>query len=216
MDLSAAKGLIFDMDGTLVHNMHVHTQAWLAFFAALGMPVTEAELNEKNKGNLQEIMPRFFGYDKSPEQLYELGMQKEKVYRELYSGHVNEIEGLTLFLQRAQRRGMRLAMGTMANPLNIDVVVDPLGIRSYFTAIISGDDVTNGKPHPEVFIKATQALGLSAADVIIFEDSQPGITAAVATGSRVVGVIGEHSHTQLIQWGAHETIANYYTALQWL
>jgi beta-phosphoglucomutase len=188
MDLSAAKGLIFDMDGTLVHNMHVHTQAWLAFFAALGMPVTEAELNEKNKGNLQEIMPRFFGYDKSPEQLYELGMQKEKVYRELYSGH----------------------------PLNIDVVVDPLGIRSYFTAIISGDDVTNGKPHPEVFIKATQALGLSAADVIIFEDSQPGITAAVATGSRVVGVIGEHSHTQLIQWGAHETIANYHTALQWL
>ncbi len=197
MHFTQAKALIFDMDGTLIDNMEYHRLSFFEFLKCHGISITEAEYEHKNKGTITEIIPRFFGDGLSPEQILELGEEKEALYREMYAPHLQPIDGLTEFLEKAKRLNLKVALATMGDQQNIRFTLEGLQIQHFFDATVGGEEVTYGKPDPEVFLKAADKLAVSPQSCIAFEDSVSGITAALAAHMPVVGVASTHSPEEL-------------------
>jgi len=90
--------------------------------------------------------------------------------------------GLVEFLQQARAAGMRLGVATAANWENVEFVLRGIGLRDAFDTIVTADDITRGKPDPEIFLIAAQRLGVSPARCLVFEDSLMGIEAARRAG----------------------------------
>lgn len=203
------KAVVFDMDGTLVDNMHFHKKAWLAFLHQHGISITEEEFMEKNHGIITEIVPRFFPRKLNAKEIMELGFEKEMMYRNLYKPHIRPIEGLMDFLKELQEGGIKLALATAADQLNIDFTIDALHIRSFFSAVTGSEEVSFGKPHPEVYTRTAQKLGLAPSDWVAFEDSISGVEAALAAGMRVVALTTTHSREELSAYPLLKTIKDY-------
>jgi len=191
------KGLIFDMDGTLVHNMHFHRQAWYAFLERHGIDVVDEDFDRKNAGTIVEIVPRFFEGLTDHAEIMRLGMEKEALYREIYRPHVHPLPGLRNFLEAARNGGLKLALATAADQGNIDFTLEELGIVSHFDAITGSEEVSKGKPDPEVFLVSARKLGLSPSECIVFEDSHVGIQAGLAAGMDVIGMATTHTRAEL-------------------
>jgi beta-phosphoglucomutase len=179
---------IFDMDGTLVDNMKFHTQAWCNFFSELGIEMTEDEVHRCTSGTLQEIIRRICGNHLSDDEVAALGERKELFYRQMYRPHLKLIDGLKPFLDEARKLGILMAVATSAGQRNIDFVLNGLGIKPYFSALVGGDDVEFGKPHPETFLKASQRLDRPPEQCIVFEDTIAGIEAAQNAGMRAIAI----------------------------
>ena len=193
--LTPYKGFIFDMDGTLVDNMGVHNEAWVAWAAAEGLPYTANQVLERTHGTLRDIMGRFFP-EHSYEQNLERGARKEALYREMFGQKLEAIEGLVPFLDVLRTQDKQIALATAGDRENVAFVLDGLHLRGYFDFIVSGEEVAEGKPHPEVFEIALRGLGLPPAECVIFEDSPAGVEAA-----RRAGVAAVLIHA----WSAPET-----------
>lgn len=179
---------IFDMDGTIIDNMAFHVQAWSDFLASQGIQITAAEIDRYNHGTIGEVLRRIWGKPLSDAAVLELGERKESRYRELYRPHLKLIDGLPAFLEQAQQLGIPMALATSAAAPNIDFVLDGLGIRSYFTAWVGGDEVEFGKPHPETFLKAAERLSFDPAQCLVFEDTLSGIAAAQQAGMQAIAI----------------------------
>lgn len=203
------RAAIFDMDGTLVDNMHFHQEAWFSFLADHGINLTIEEYHSKNAGILPEIMARFFPEVTDMEALYELGRKKEQKYQEIYRPHIKALPGLESFLSTLRRTGIKIGLATAADRGNIDFTLDALGIRAHFDVIIGAEEVSKGKPDPEVFLVAAQKLGVEPNTCVAFEDSHPGLRSALAAGMRVVGLATTHTNDELSIFPLHAIINDY-------
>ena len=203
------KGVVFDMDGTLVDNMEFHKQAWFDFLARYEISITEEEFHEKNIGIITEIIPKFFPGKLSATEIITLGLEKESVYRNLYRSHIQALPGLDFFLQTLSNSNVSMALATAADKGNIDFTIDALGIRSYFSAITGSEEVTHGKPHPDVYLKSAAKLKLKPTECVAFEDTPSGIRSALAAGMQVVGVATTHSRKELMLFPLLAIIENY-------
>jgi HAD superfamily hydrolase (TIGR01509 family) len=198
------KAVLFDMDGVIVDNLPYHVEAWLLFCERNGIPLTkEIFYKELNGMNSKDTFEWFYQKEMTRKEVEVLEEQKELLYREFYADHRKPAEGLLAFLNDLRSRGIKTALATSAGPGNIDFIVDGLGIRDQFDAIIGGAEVTKGKPDPEIYVKAAALVGVSAADCWVIEDSLQGIASGLAAGARVVGITTSHTaeevaHTQLI------------------
>jgi beta-phosphoglucomutase family hydrolase len=172
------RALIFDMDGTLIDNMGYHRRAWIEWANREGLPYSDDELLALTHGTLREIVARLFPEETNSEKLFAIGARKEALYRELYRPHLQLLPGLAEFLEEARKLGLPMAVATAGDKPNIDFTLDGLGVRSLFKAIIGAEEVSNGKPDPEVFLLAASHLGIEPKHCLVFEDSVPGAEAA--------------------------------------
>ena len=203
------KAFIFDMDGTIVNNIPYHTKAWLQFLSKYNINIKEEELHPKIFGVSEEIMPRFFGKDLSPERNISLGNEKEELYRNLYKDIIEELRGLKDLLEIARKKNIAVALATMSDLQNISFIVDKLGIRSSFDMIAGAEQITKGKPHPEIYELVLSTLKINAEDAIVFEDSQGGVLSAKAAGIRVIGICTTHTKEQFKEWGVDVCINDF-------
>jgi beta-phosphoglucomutase len=195
------KAFIFDMDGTIVNNTPYHTKAWLQFLSKYDIHIKEEELYPKIFGSSEEIMPRFFGKDLSAEGNIQLSNEKEELYRNLYKDIIEELRGLKRLLQIARKKNIAVALATMSDLQNVSFIVDKLGIRSSFDIIAGAEQITRGKPHPEIYQFVLGRLKINPEDAIVFEDSQGGVLSAKAAGIKVIGICTTHSKEQFKEWG---------------
>ena len=179
---------IFDMDGTLVDNMSYHERAWQALLEDYGMPLTIGEVRQKAYGKNEESYERFFGRRPETDEMRAFYMKKEDKYRELYTPHLALISGLRSFLETAAAAHIPMAIGTGAMWSNTNFVVDNLNIRHFFKKIITAEEVVNGKPDPETFLRCAAELGIAPENCIVFEDVESGIVAAERAGMRAVAL----------------------------
>jgi HAD superfamily hydrolase (TIGR01509 family) len=112
--------------------------------------------------------------------------RKEALYREAYGPHLQAIAGLNGFLESARQLGIPLAVATSGTPGTVEFVLEGLRIGPLFATIVTGDEVTRGKPDPEMFLTAAERLEVDPASGLVFEDSRAGVEAAVRAGMRVV------------------------------
>ena len=198
------KAVLFDMDGVIVDNLPYHVEAWLLFCERNGIPLTkDVFYKELNGMNSKDTFEWFYQKEMTRAEVEVLEEEKELLYRAFYAAHRKPAAGLLTFLNDLRSRGIKTALATSAGPGNIDFIVDGLGIRDQFDAIIGGAEVTKGKPDPEIYSKAAALVGVAPEDCWVIEDSLQGIASGLAAGARVVGITTSHTaqelaHTQLI------------------
>ncbi|GAB3238460.1 beta-phosphoglucomutase family hydrolase [Hymenobacter seoulensis] len=195
------KAFLFDLNGTMIHDMDYHTSAWKHIFNhELGGSFSWEEVKPQMYGKNQEVLVRMFGPDRFTEQeMEELAVRKEQRYQQEFRPHLALLPGLQEFLEQAHARGILLAIGSAAIPFNIDFVLDGLDIRRYFSAVVSADDVTLSKPHPETFLKAAAQLGVPPEDCLVFEDVPKGAEAAQNAGMHAVILTTTHQAAEFEQ-----------------
>jgi beta-phosphoglucomutase len=188
------KAFIFDLNGTMIHDMEYHTRAWQHVLNHdLGGNFSWDEIKPQMYGKNQELLVRMFGAERfTVEEMDTLSVEKEKRYQAEFLPHLALLPGLLEFLEQAHQQGIVMAIGSAAIPFNINFVLDNLNIRHYFQQIVSADDVTLSKPHPETFLKAAALLGAAPSECIVFEDVPKGAEAASNAGMQAVILTTTH------------------------
>ncbi len=186
------KAFLFDMNGTMVDDMAYHVTAWREIVNKLGANLSVAEMKRECYGKNDELLERIFPGRFTDAEKKEMGYAKEKAYQETYRPYLQLLPGLQEFMEKAKQAGIKMAIGSAAIMYNIDFVLDGLGIRHYFDAIVSADDVKISKPDPETFTKCADQLGVAYEDCIVFEDATKGVEAAQRAGMKSVVVTSFH------------------------
>lgn len=187
--LDPCLALIFDMDGVVIDSNPAHRESWAAFNRSYGLETTEAMQQRMYGKRNDEIVRDYFGEDLSDDEVARRGAAKERVFRSIVAGRVEQmlVPGLKAFLREYD--GAPMAVATNAEPENVALVLDQGGIRPYFQVVLDGHQVRNPKPDPEIYQLAARRLGVAATNCIVFEDSKSGVQAARDAGMRVVGLL---------------------------
>jgi beta-phosphoglucomutase len=185
------KGFLFDLDGVIVDTAVFHFQAWRRCAQKLGGDFTEAQ-NEELKGvsrvdSLTKII-EWTGASVTADEFEALMVEKNEWYLELVQelSAADGLPGAVAFLEHSHAQGVKIALGSASK--NAPMILDKMGLTPLFDAIIDGNNVINGKPHPEVFLKGAAALGLNPEECVVFEDSIAGVQAAKTGGMSCVGI----------------------------
>lgn len=195
--MNQSMGMIFDMDGVLVHSNPVHKKAIDIFCEKYDKSVSEEYLRDKVYGTTnQQWLPRVFG-DISDERVEELADEKESLFRKLFDPGENMVSGIIEFLERAAARNIKLAVATSAPKENEDYILKQLGIKDYFEVVLNSSHVTHSKPHPEIYQKAIHKLGLGPEHCVVFEDSVAGVEAGRSAGCKTIGVTTTHTAEEM-------------------
>jgi HAD superfamily hydrolase (TIGR01509 family) len=144
-----------------------------------------------------ELVADLIGGTLTEDVVFAHGAEKERVFREMMLAEGIEkyrVPGVTEFLER--HKSWPMAIGSNAEPANIDFTLDHFGLRPYFKVMVDGHQVARGKPFPDIYLKAAELLGLKPEQCIVFEDSPTGAAAGLAAGMRVVGVETTPTHFQ--------------------
>ena len=186
------QGFIFDMDGTMVNNMMTHHRAWQIKLQELGMDMSLHEVHRTIHGKNEEIIERLFGTRFTPEQRRQIAGEKEMRYRDVFLPELELIGGLHDFLRDCLSKNIPLSIGTAAPPANVNFVMDNLQLHPFFKKVVNSDDVSFGKPNPEVFEKAAAGMGIPLSNCLIFEDSPTGAATAYNAGCPVIEIGRAH------------------------
>jgi len=187
--LTRFDALLFDLDGTLIDSMPLHTRAWHAWFAAQGVALAgDAQPFAASAGRLSEdILADYFPHATLTERAA-MAEAKEARYRTLAETDLQPVAGALALLDACAAEGFKLAICTAAPLANIAVADARFGLRQRVQAVVSPADGLRGKPHPDIFLHAAQQLGVAPARCLVFEDAPLGIEAAQRAGMTAVAV----------------------------
>lgn len=186
---------LFDMNGTMIDDMHYHQKAWYDIFTKeLGSDISEEAAKHEMYGKNSEVLERVFGKGRFTEaEMADIENRKELRYQEVFLPHLKLITGLSAFLAKAKAAHIGLAIGTAAPKVNIDYVLDNISeVKDYFPIIIGANDVKTSKPDPEVFLQCAEKLGIAPEQCVVFEDSPKGVEAARNGGMKAVVLLTFH------------------------
>jgi beta-phosphoglucomutase len=185
------KAFIFDLDGVIVDTARYHFLAWQKIAAELGVEFTP-EHNEELKGVSRvrslEIILKLGNIQASEENKNKWLTQKNEDYL-AYIEHMDESEilpGVVTILEYIKEKKQLIALGSASK--NARPILEKVNILHLFDAIVDGNDVTNAKPDPEVFVRAAKLLNVSNENSIVFEDSVAGVQAANIANMTSVGI----------------------------
>lgn len=169
--------------------MALHAEAFSAFGARHGLPPLSARDRARLDGRRNsEIFPILFARDVPRDEWLAYEMEKETLYREISSGRLAPMPGLTRLLDRLEAHGIAVALATSAPAPNVTHTLDQIGLAHRFPVIVRGDEVARGKPAPDVFLAAAARVGSTPPQCLAFEDAPMGITAARAAGMSCVAL----------------------------
>jgi HAD superfamily hydrolase (TIGR01509 family) len=187
MDLLQYDAFLFDMDGVLADTDPTHKLAFRKFLAEYNIDCTDTYFDKYISGNHNSaIAKKVLGNDASTQQIKKWGDDKEQYFRNLYAPIINELNGVTPFLQWLKTNNKKLAVCTSAPIENLNFLLDGLNIRRYFDVLLCENDVTEFKPHPQIYLKACTLLNVLPQNAVVFEDSEKGSAAGLAAGCKVV------------------------------
>jgi len=185
----ARLGVIFDVDGVLVDSYAAHFESWQRLRRELGVTMSEAQFVATFGRKSHEIIVEFWPHlATSDRRVREIDDRKEELFREIIAADFPAMDGAVELIDALYAAGLALAVGSSGPPENVGLVLDQLGRRDKFRAVVTGRDVTRGKPDPQVFELAAERLGLPPAQCLVVEDAPAGVAAAKAAGAKCLGL----------------------------
>lgn len=200
------KALLFDMDGTLVDSDPIHIAVFIEFLAERGVVIDETDYMSRIHGRQNVEIFRDFLPNADP---HELDLAKEAAYRKKVGTTMEPIPGARELIRHARSRGLKIAAVTNGPRANLEAILEATGMTVEFDHTGTSNDVIHGKPHPELYLAALGALGISASEALVFEDSPSGITAARLAGIDVIAVASSLSPQKLMENGALFAISDF-------
>ena len=195
-ELNRNHAVLWDMDGVLVDTGAFHYQSWKETFEELNVPFDEEDFRKTFGMNNAGILEQITGRKPSPEEVSQISHKKESLFRELAKGKVELLPGVSVWLEQFRAWEFKQAITSSAPPENIEFLVDELKIREYFDEIVSGFDLL-GKPNPDVYLKAADALLVTPNACIVIEDAIAGVEGAKRAGMKCVAVTTTNPADQL-------------------
>jgi beta-phosphoglucomutase-like phosphatase (HAD superfamily) len=195
------KCVIFDMDGVIIDSEEIHKKAYYETFVSIGVNVSD-ELYKTLTGsstiNAFQKLVTHFNLDLNPE---ELVLDKRKRYVNFFENDptLHLVKGVEDLIKYFYNKGFTLVLASSSAMVNIDRVFNRFNLNSYFTAKISGADLTESKPHPEIFEKAAVLGNTPKENCIVIEDSDNGIKAANDAGVFVFGFKNPMAEDQTLE-----------------
>jgi HAD superfamily hydrolase (TIGR01509 family) len=183
-------GVIFDMDGVLVDSYQAHFASWLRLYDELGLPYTEGDFAADFGRTSRDILRRRFGEHFSLDDIRKLDERKEALFREALQDDFPTMDGAVKLIDSLAADGILMAVGSSGPPENIVLCLEKLGRREKFAAIVTGADVSRGKPDPQVFELAASRLGVPPDWCVVVEDAVHGVEAANRAAMLSIGLTG--------------------------
>lgn len=203
------RGVVFDMDGVIVDSHPSHRAAWKKFLQSLGRTASDNEIDFILDGRKrEEILRHFLGEELSPEEVRDYGNRKDQMLRELGT-RPRPIDGVIEFLFELRQAGIAMGLATSAARDRTEATLFELGVKDFFDAIITGDDVALGKPNPRIYCLAAARLHEAPTGLLAFEDAVSGVQAALSAGLRCIGVASGARVEQLQAAGAEVVISDF-------
>jgi len=210
------QAIIFDMDGVLIASEPILTQICIDLFAELGARAVPSDF-VPYIGTGEE--PFIRGVAEKHGLTYTPAMKQTvyDIYMNYLAAHDCELSGTRGLFALLKQKGLRAAIASSADRIKLLANITAAGLRPDMLEVITaGDDVTHRKPHPEIYTKTVEALGLSAEQCLVIEDATAGIAAARAAGIRVIGLPTTFTRQQLLDAGAMEVAADLPALEAWL
>jgi HAD superfamily hydrolase (TIGR01509 family) len=183
------RAVLWDLDGTLADSSEYHWQSWQAVLDQEGVRVTRDDFLRTFGWRNEEILRLWIGPDVTPERVARIGDTKEEAYRDLLrAGGVEPLPGAAEWVRTLRAQGWRQAIASSAPRANIEVMLQVLDFTDLVDAYLGAEDVTRGKPEPEVFLNAAARLGVPPARCVVVEDAAAGIEAGRRGGMATIGV----------------------------
>lgn len=202
------KGAIFDLDGVLADSHPAHFRAWKRLLDSIGKPIQDSDVDFILEGRKRrEILQHFLG-TLSEQQLDDYGRKKEAFFLE-ESKSIETIAGVRELLQKLMLASIPLAVASCGTRNRVNDLLKRLEIRPYFQAVVTGDDVKDGKPDPSIFLMASECYGIAPRDSLCLEDSVSGVMAAKAAGMRCLGVAKAGRRALLLEVGADKVVPDF-------
>lgn len=189
----SALGAIFDWDGVIIDSSRQHEESWdrLAAEERRMLPENHFKLGFGKKN--EWIIPNLLGWTGEAGEVHRLSLRKESLYRTIVLERgLQALPGVHDFLERLRDAGVPCCIGSSTHRENIATIIHALGFEDFFAGMVTAEDVTHGKPHPDVFLQAAARIDRAPAQCVVFEDAFAGIEAAHAGGMKAVGVATTH------------------------
>ena len=177
---------ISDLDGVIVDTVTQHFESWQRMFAGFGVDFSFDDYKEKIDG-----IPRIDGVRKilagaGEEDIERACDRKQELFLELIRDGVETYPTTVALFRELQVRGVRLA--AISSSRNCETILRSIDLYKIFATVITGNDITRGKPDPQIFLMAAEALGLEPGECVVFEDAALGVEAAKRGGFPCVGI----------------------------
>jgi beta-phosphoglucomutase family hydrolase len=191
---------IFDWDGVIIDSSKAHEESWERLAGETGLVLPEGHFVKGFGRKNEHIIPHILGWTTDEEEIRRHSLRKEALYREVVKDRGQAaLDGARTWLQRLAAAGVPCAVGSSTHRANVELILDLADLREFFREIVTAEDVTAGKPDPQVFLTAARKLGFPPEKCVVFEDAHVGIEAARRGGMRVVGVATTHPPEELTQ-----------------
>jgi HAD superfamily hydrolase (TIGR01509 family) len=182
------KAVIFDLDGVLADLVEAHYESLNEALAACGHPVITREMQESVYNGLPtKTKMKLLGIT-DPDEIQKVYDKKQELTIRAIKSVINVDPGLIAVMQQLKDRGYKLAVASNAIRATVDLVCRRVGICAFFDVTLSNQDVRNPKPHPEIYLKACEVMGIQPWEALVVEDSPHGQRAAIEAGTRLCAV----------------------------
>lgn len=191
--------VIFDVDGVLIDSYQAHFESWRALCREHGFDITEKEFADTFGRRSSDIIAMLFDGQFTDAQIAAMDDRKEALFREIVAEKFPAMDGAVELIDDLAAAGFKLALGSSGPPENVMLVLRKLDRVMSVGAVVTGQDVTRGKPDPQVFVTAAQRLAVDPSHCVVVEDAVPGVEAAKRAGMKAVALTGTATREQLSQ-----------------
>jgi HAD superfamily hydrolase (TIGR01509 family) len=196
MSVFAPRAVVFDMDGLMFNTEDVYWHVGSEVLRRRGYQYTPELCHAMMGCTPRSAFQTMIEWHALGDSWEQLASESEEVFVQLLDDYLAPMPGLLDLLAALEAAGIAKAIATSSQPRLVDAVLSRFGMQPRFQFILTSEDVVQGKPDPEIYLKAARRFGLSPPEIVVLEDSQNGCRAAAAAGAFTVAVPGEHSRAQ--------------------
>ncbi|HXZ95020.1 MAG TPA: beta-phosphoglucomutase family hydrolase [Dehalococcoidia bacterium] len=191
------KAILWDMDGVIFDSYSFHFAAWQETFAKRGIEFTKEDFT-KLFGTRNDFIVRSVMGKKLPERDAQIvAQEKEETFREKATGNIKPFPGVVRLLNSLKKGNFKLGLASSAPKENIDLVLSELNLAGIFDCVVFGQEVTESKPSPQIYLLAAEKLAAIPNDCVVIEDSPLGVKAAKAAGMKCLAITNTHPQQKL-------------------
>lgn len=181
------KAVIFDMDGVIADSIIPHLESEQKILQRYGVNLSFKEMLGRYNGTTSKFMfndwIKRYNLNTTAEKL---ASEKDKLFFE-FLGNIPAVNGVVELIDSLKKQNIKMAVASSSKKKVVDSILKQIGILSYFDSVVTGDDVINCKPNPEIFLKAAKSIGIDPNDCIVIEDAPFGVQAAKTAGMKCIG-----------------------------
>ena len=199
MPVNNSLATIWDMDGVIVDTALYHFESWQYSFKKRGVDFTEADFKLRFGQRNDAIIRTIIGDNVTPGDIEDISRDKEEYFRQNVRHHVEPLPGASKLIKSLAKTGFKMAIASSAPMENIQLLLGSLGIIEYFQQFVSGKEVTESKPSPQIYLMAAQKLRTEPRNCIVLEDAITGITGAKRAGMLCIAVTTTNPRERLLE-----------------